>query len=82
VASSRPLFFPAVFADLDGEGFILQVHGVFTRIRTGALWQLWVAARLDLQRRRCALEKTLAKIYSKWLQQRWVKNPKGFGFYL
>jgi hypothetical protein len=35
-ASSRPLFFPAVFADLDGEGFILQVHGVFTRIRTGA----------------------------------------------
>jgi hypothetical protein len=36
VASSRPLFFPAVFADLDGEGFILQVHYVFTRIRTGA----------------------------------------------
>jgi hypothetical protein len=35
-ASSRPLFFPAVFADLDGDGFILQVHGVFTRIRSGA----------------------------------------------
>jgi hypothetical protein len=35
-ASSRPLFFPAVFIDLDGEGFILQVHGVFTRIRSGA----------------------------------------------
>jgi hypothetical protein len=35
-ASSRPLFFPAVFVDLDGEGFILQVHGVFTRIRSGA----------------------------------------------
>jgi hypothetical protein len=35
-ASSRPLFFPAVFADLDGEGFILQVHGVFTRIHSGA----------------------------------------------
>jgi hypothetical protein len=35
-ASSRPLFFPAIFADLDGEGFILQVHGVFTRIRSGA----------------------------------------------
>jgi hypothetical protein len=31
VASSRPLFFPVVFVDLDGEGFILQVHGVFTR---------------------------------------------------
>jgi hypothetical protein len=35
-ASSRPLFFPATFADLDGEGFILQVPGVFTRIRSGA----------------------------------------------
>jgi hypothetical protein len=35
-ASSRPLFFPATFADLDGEGFTLQVQGVFTRIRSGA----------------------------------------------
>jgi hypothetical protein len=35
-ASSRPLFFPAAFADLNGEGFILQVQGVFTRIRSGA----------------------------------------------
>jgi hypothetical protein len=34
-ASSRPLFFPAAFVDLDGGGFILQVHGVFTRIRSG-----------------------------------------------
>jgi hypothetical protein len=41
-----------------------------------------VAARLDLQRRRRALEENLAKIYSKWLQQRWEENPKGFGFYL
>jgi hypothetical protein len=37
VASSRPLFFPpAVFMDLDGDGFILQVHNVFTRILSGA----------------------------------------------
>jgi hypothetical protein len=35
-ASSRPLFFPATFADLDGDGFILQVQGVFKRIRSGA----------------------------------------------
>jgi hypothetical protein len=35
-ASSRPLFFLAAFADLDGEGFILQVQGVFTCIRSGA----------------------------------------------
>jgi hypothetical protein len=48
----------------------------------GLLWQLWVVARLDLQRRWRALEVNLAKIYSKWLQQRWVENPKGFGFYL
>jgi hypothetical protein len=37
VASSRDLFFPpVVFKLFDGEGFILQVHRVFTRIRLGA----------------------------------------------
>jgi hypothetical protein len=41
-----------------------------------------VAAHLDLLRRRRALEMNLAQIYTKWLQQQWVKNPKGFGFYL
>jgi hypothetical protein len=36
-ASSRALFFPPVaFEVFDGEGFILQVHGVFTRIHLGA----------------------------------------------
>jgi hypothetical protein len=36
-ASSRLLFFPpAAFAVLDGDGFILQVHEVFTRICSGA----------------------------------------------
>jgi hypothetical protein len=36
-ASSRALFFlSAVFRAFDGEGFILQVQGVFTRIRSGA----------------------------------------------
>jgi hypothetical protein len=36
-ASSRDLFFPpTVFKLLDGEGFILQVHRVFTRICSGA----------------------------------------------
>jgi hypothetical protein len=35
----------------------------------GKLWKLWVAARLDLLRRRRALEVDLAQIYSKWLQQ-------------
>jgi hypothetical protein len=75
-ASSWPLFFPAVFVDLDGDGFILQVHGVFTSIRSGAtlaalggdaLGSTVAAARADL---------------FEWLQQRRVENPKGFGFYL
>jgi hypothetical protein len=36
-ASSWLHFFPlAAFAILDGDGFILQVQGVFTRIRSGA----------------------------------------------
>jgi hypothetical protein len=36
-ASSRPLFFPLVaFMVLDSYDFILQVHGVFTRILSGA----------------------------------------------
>jgi hypothetical protein len=36
-ASSRDIFFPpVVFKLLDGEGFILQVHRVFTCIRSGA----------------------------------------------
>jgi hypothetical protein len=35
-ASSRDLFFPApVFMLFDGDGFILQMHQVFTRIRSG-----------------------------------------------
>jgi hypothetical protein len=36
-ASSRALFFPpAAFVVFDGDGFILQVHSVFTSIRSGA----------------------------------------------
>jgi hypothetical protein len=36
-ASSRALFFPpAAFVVFDGDGFILQVRCVFTRIRSGA----------------------------------------------
>jgi hypothetical protein len=68
-ASSRPLFFPVTFADLDGEGFILQVQGVFTRIRSGTTLEALVAAHLDLLWRRRALEVDLPQIYSKWLQQ-------------
>jgi hypothetical protein len=66
-ASSRPLFFPVAFVDLDGEGFILQVHGVFTRIHSGATLEALGGGALDLLRRRRALEVDLAQIYSKWL---------------
>jgi hypothetical protein len=46
------------FAVFDSEGFILHVHGVFTRIRSGAKRWLPTAARSDLQssqRWQCAL---------------------------
>jgi hypothetical protein len=67
-ASSRPLLFPPVaFVVLDGDGFILQVHNVFTRIRPGATLVALVAARSDLQRQWRALAAILAKVYSKWL---------------
>jgi hypothetical protein len=37
-ASLRDLLFLApAFEPLDGDGFILQVHGVFTRIHSGAM---------------------------------------------
>jgi hypothetical protein len=36
VASARLLFFPPALDVFDGDGFILQVQGVFTRIRSGA----------------------------------------------
>jgi hypothetical protein len=52
-ASLRDLFYPALapaFAPLDREGFILQVHGVFTRIRSGGFTggEQWRHA-IDLQ---------------------------------
>jgi hypothetical protein len=33
---------------LDGDAFILQVQGVFTRIRSGLYWWWTAVARLDL----------------------------------
>jgi hypothetical protein len=35
-ASARALFFPPALDVFDGDGFILQVQGVFTRNRSGA----------------------------------------------
>jgi hypothetical protein len=41
-----------------------------------------VAAHLDLLRRQQALGVDLLQMETEWLQLEWVKNPKGFGFYL
>jgi hypothetical protein len=75
-ASPRPRFFQAALDVLDGEGFILQVQGVFTRIRFG-WWRAWIyyggSRRWEWIR---------FKIQTEWLQLERVKNPKGFGFYL
>jgi hypothetical protein len=67
---------------MDGEASFSKYTASSRASARGLLWKLWVAARLDLLRRRRALEVDLPQIDSKWLQQRWVKNPKGFGFYL
>jgi hypothetical protein len=96
-ASSRDLFFlSAVFMLLDGEGFILQVQRVFTRIRSGAAvvstrggalrWQCALAAdsrRDELQMAASVhWRRILGEMCYKWLQVCGVKTPKGFGFYL
>jgi hypothetical protein len=83
-ASSWPLFFPPVaFAVLDGDGFILQVHGVFTRIRSRATAVAHYGGALGSTLHSAeAAARFQAKICLEWLQLHRVKNPKGFGFYL
>jgi hypothetical protein len=86
-ASSRLLFFPpAAFAVLDGDGFILQVHGVFTRIRLGATAVVLSGGALGSTLLSVEAARTggdfVAKMCLEWLQLRGVKSPKGFGFYL
>jgi hypothetical protein len=77
--SSRDLFFPpAVFRLLDGEGFILQVHRVFTRIHSGATAVVSAAARLDLHsllRRQCTLAEASRHNLLGMLASAWGKKP-------
>jgi hypothetical protein len=70
----------------DGEGFILQVQRVFTRIRSGGCgggywrWCVWI---YDYRRGGSMhWRRPLSEIRFEWLQIQGVKNPKGFGFYL
>jgi hypothetical protein len=85
-SSSRALFFPlAAFAVFDGEGFILQVHGVFTRIRSGATAVASYGGALGSTILSTATVCTGGDFWLdplEWLRMRKVKNPKGFGFYL
>jgi hypothetical protein len=82
-ASSRPLFFPTAFEDLDGEGFILQVQGVFTRIRSGAtLKALGGGAPRSTAAAACAGSGSTSDRIEMTATRMGEKNPKGFGFYL
>jgi hypothetical protein len=85
-ASSRALFFPLVaFAIFDSEGFILQVHGVFTRLRSGATAVASYGGALGSTILSVAAVHTSGDFWLdllEWLRMHGVKNPKGFGFYL
>jgi hypothetical protein len=75
VASSRDLFFPAAaaFAVFDGDDFILQVHGVFMCIHSGAiLVALSGGAHRSTAAAACTVWRFTAKIYWEWLQLGWV----------
>jgi hypothetical protein len=82
-ASSRLLFFPPpVFAVLDGDGFILQVHGVFTRIRSGAAAvALSGGALRSTAAAACAGGDSSQDLFE-MATTVMGENPKGFGFYL
>jgi hypothetical protein len=74
-ASSRPLFFPAAFDVLDGDGFILQVQGVFTRIRSGATLKALGGGALESTTPAAKLGVDLLQMETEWLQLEWVKKP-------
>jgi hypothetical protein len=83
----RDLFFPApapAFAPLDGDGFILQVRGVFTRIHSGAS----LVASSGGARQHAIYNAAAEARVNGWLDLlqrlllRGMKNPKGFGLYL
>jgi hypothetical protein len=83
----RVLFFPTpVFTLLDGDAFILQVMGVFTRIHSGATLVVdgSGASRSTLLRggggRSGAGESSGADLFQ-WLILRGMKTPKGLSTY-
>jgi hypothetical protein len=81
-ASSRPLFFLAAFVDLDGEGFILQVHSVFTRIRSGATLEALGGGALGSTTAAARAGSGSGSDLFEMATAVMGENPKGFGFYL
>jgi hypothetical protein len=85
-ASSRALFFPlAAFTVFDGEGFILQVQGVFTCIRSGTTAVASGGGALGSTTFATAAARTGGDSWLDLLGMAanvWGENPKGFGFYL
>jgi hypothetical protein len=73
-ASSRPLFFPAAFDVLDGDGFILQVQGVFTHIRSGATLKALGGGALESTTAAASAGVDLLQMNTEWLQLEWVKT--------
>jgi hypothetical protein len=82
-ASSWLLFFPpADFAVLYGDGFILQVHGVFTRIYSGATAVALSGGTLrSTAAAACAGGDSGQDLFEMAIAAM-SENPKGFGFYL
>jgi hypothetical protein len=67
---------------LDGDSFILQVHGIFTRIRSGATpVAMGGGALRSTAVATCAGGDSGQDLFE-MATAVWVKNPKGFGFYL
>jgi hypothetical protein len=81
--SSQLLFFlPAAFTVLDGDDFILQVHGVFTRILSGATPEaLGGGALRSTAAAVCAGGDSSQDLFE-MATAAMGENPKGFGFYL
>jgi hypothetical protein len=71
---------------LDGEGFILQVQWVFTRIRSGAAEVATsggaFGSTIPSEAAVCTGGRFLARSSTNGCKCGGVKNPKGFGFYL
>jgi hypothetical protein len=82
----RDLFFPApTFEPLDGDDFVLQVHGVFTRIRSGATLVLCSGDARWLALYDAAAAATMEENSNRFIRvaaTAGMENPKGFEVYL